>query len=531
MPKKKTNDEFVVELKTKNSSVQPLEPYVNSATKIQFECKNCGHIWSATPAHLLHGEGCPVCAREKVALKRKYSDEVYSSKLKRIHPNIEVIGEYINSKTKIEVHCAICDNTWNVVPSSLLHGTGCPKCSKRYRRNTSEFKKELQTINPSISVVGDYKNAHTKIEVKCKRCGTVWFAEANSLLKGNDCPVCSHSQTSVAEQILFKAFALLIGIDSVTSRNKSAIGKELDVYIHDLHLAIEFGSWYWHSGRIENDVEKERLCEKAGIHLITILEGCPENEEIKGLKNVIRYEKNISNEKDFLTIQALLLELCNEYKLDHSIILEQWGNIVEGAKEESRKKDAESFAKELALIKPDIEYIGEYTGVKDPVYVLCKNCGTKWHASSAYDLLHGHGCPKCANEQRGLSQRMHPETFRAQVASINPHIELLEEYRGSKIPIRCRCKKCNTEWLAKPESIRYKKRNCPSCSPVTKKTNAVFLNDLSAVSKTIIPLEEYVNGSTKMRFKCDECGHEWAARPHDVLRGTGCPKCARRRKN
>ena len=372
------------------------------------------------------------------------------------------------------------------------------------RKTNDEFVAELKIKNPSIHPLELYVKATTKIQCECLLCGHKWAVTPQSLLRGSRCPICTHSQTSVVEQLLFISFSLLVGADNVFSRNKTAVGKELDIYIQNLHLAIEYGAWYWHSKRIKRDIEKEQLCEQSGIHLITIYEGCPKDVEIAGLKNVIRYEKTISSEKDYLTIQDIILDLCEDYNLDHSVIIDQWESIVKRAKEDSRKKDAATFAKELAVKNPNVEYIGDYTGAKDPVYVSCKKCGTKWYASSAYDLLHGHGCPKCAKEQMSLSQRMDHKTFKMQVASVNPQIELLEDYQGPKRPIRCLCTICGTEWIAKPESIRYKKINCPKCSPVTKRTNNEFLNELSEVSNIIIPLEEYINSSTKIRFKGKE---------------------------
>lgn len=45
---------------------------------------------------------------------------------------------------------------------------------------------------------------------------------------------------------------------------------------------------------------------------------------------------------------------------------------------------------------------------------------------------------------------------------------------------------------------------------------------------------EYVSGfknmNTKCMFKCKIDGHTWFARPLDILRGRGCPKCARRKQ-
>ena len=528
MPVKKSNEEFLAELKEKNPSIIPLEPYINSQTKIDCECQVCGNRWSVAPGRLLHDRGCPVCGKEKGAIKRRSTIEEFTEKLHAIQPDIEVVGKYINSTTKIAVHCKKCDNRWLVVPSSLLRGTGCPKCNKRYRRKPAEFAAEVRAINPHIRVLSPFINTHEKVQVRCERCGNEWLADPNGLLKGNDCPVCGHSSTSIAEQLLFNAFVFLVGENNVLNRDKTAIGEELDVYIPYLKLAIEYGAWFWHENKTEKDVKKEQLCEQAGIHLITVYEGCPEGTRVADLKEAIYYSHPISNEKEYTTVKELLLKLCEEYDLNCSIILEQWAAIVKISKESSRKKDTETFVKELASVNPTIKYIKSYKGSKEPVRVQCLKCGLEWNASSAYGLLHGKGCPECGKDKRNQALRMSPTAFEMRVREVNPQIALLEEYHDSKSTILCKCMICGTEWRAKPESIRYEKRNCPACAKNTKRSNEDFLKALAKVSKKITPLEEYVNSATKIRFKCEDCDYVWAARPNDVLKGTGCPRCAHR---
>lgn len=57
--------------------------------------------------------------------------EKFKNEIKEINKNIEILGEYVNNKTKIHAKCNVCGYEWNVVPASLLNGHGCPKCSRK----------------------------------------------------------------------------------------------------------------------------------------------------------------------------------------------------------------------------------------------------------------------------------------------------------------------------------------------------------------------------------------------------------------
>ena len=69
MPKRKTNEEFIKELKEKLPKVIPLEKYSNNHTKIKCKCLIHNKIYMNTPKRLLNGScGCDECVKE---VKRK----------------------------------------------------------------------------------------------------------------------------------------------------------------------------------------------------------------------------------------------------------------------------------------------------------------------------------------------------------------------------------------------------------------------------------------------------------------------------
>lgn len=62
-----------------------------------------------------------------------------------------------------------------------------------------------------------------------------------------------------------------------------------------------------------------------------------------------------------------------------------------------------------------------------------------------------------------------------------------------------------------------------------KKTHEQFLDELKEKGINHIPLEEYVDARTGIKFKCGECGNVWTVRPDNILSGKGCPRCRENR--
>lgn len=131
--------------------------------------------------------------------KRKTHEE-FVEEMKIVNPNIEILGKYKNSYTKIDCLCKVCNYKWAVTPSHLLHGTGCPKCNKRAIRSHEEFIDEMKTINKDIEIIGKYTTARNKVDCRCKICGHEWSPFANSLLQGYNCPKCSIASRTMTHE-------------------------------------------------------------------------------------------------------------------------------------------------------------------------------------------------------------------------------------------------------------------------------------------------------------------------------------------
>lgn len=106
----------------------------------------------------------------------------------------------------------------------------------------------------------------------------------------------------------------------------------------------------------------------------------------------------------------------------------------------------------------------------------------------------------------------------------NGEFELIGKYTHSHNNILCRCKKCEHEWEAPPDSLK-RGYGCHLCRiRYGLISQEEFLDRLSLVSNNIKAIDQYIGMTKKIRFQCGK-GHIWSAEPHNVLRDSGCPFC------
>lgn len=129
---------------------------------------------------------------------RKLTHEEFLNKFyeKNEHAqDIEILGTYINNRTKIRCRCKIDGYEWETKPNDLLNGHGCAKCGGTAKLTHEQFIQRLHQVNSNIQVLGTYKNNRTKIKCKCKVCGHEWETIPSVLLLNHGCPKCGFKRT------------------------------------------------------------------------------------------------------------------------------------------------------------------------------------------------------------------------------------------------------------------------------------------------------------------------------------------------
>lgn len=137
---RKTQKEFVEEMKNINPDVEVVGEYKGRHSKVTVRCTKCKNIWDAVAGSLLSGRGCPICRRKQAGQKVRKSSDSFIMRLQDINPDIEVLGLYEKAHNPINVRCKVCGYEWCPVAGSLLAGQGCPVCGRKRAANSNKRK-------------------------------------------------------------------------------------------------------------------------------------------------------------------------------------------------------------------------------------------------------------------------------------------------------------------------------------------------------------------------------------------------------
>lgn len=259
--------------------------YAGMNQKVMFLCPKHGRV-SSDAKNLLNGKSCLQCAIEARAGARRMTQKKIIARFKETHGDLYDYCkvQYLGQQTPVTIVCHR-HGDFTQLPEFHWKGSGCPKCFHEDRRGASqrmthdEFLARLEQVFPQkFNVTDTYVNSQTTIRLTCRTHNLPLTSKPNWLLNGcSPCPKCNHMKSAPEDAI---ADYLSI-FTAVERRNRTLIGpKELDIYMPEHNLAVEFCGMYWHSHGDKDDekanklrhAEKHRLCEAKGVRLITIYE-------------------------------------------------------------------------------------------------------------------------------------------------------------------------------------------------------------------------------------------------------------------
>ena len=211
--------------------------------------------------------------------KETYTTQRFINESEKVHKGKWLYNDktlYVSAKTPICITCPIHGEFWQM-PYRHLGGCGCPKCGGTSKMTTTEFIEKAKGIHGeqyNYSKV-DYIDSHTKVCIICPEHGEFWMTP-NTHLSGCGCPSCSH-KISKSEEEIFNFikkhcnFKIERNIRTILSNNR-----ELDIFIPEKKIAIEYNGMRWHSEQFHKDknyhLNKLEECNRRNIKLIQIFE-------------------------------------------------------------------------------------------------------------------------------------------------------------------------------------------------------------------------------------------------------------------
>lgn len=359
---------------------------------ITVRCKDCGFEFSVSEARRLlcntnlpsGTHPCKNCSKLRRDTKNnKTKQEI----LDRIYDHFGVINydildtkEYFSQFTDtFTVRCKLCGHVFKATLTNILGAKNgkhyCSVCNNKYSMLSEMSYNERceQITDGKIIPLEPYINNRTKIKHHCNVCGYEWFKLPIKSKANSGCPICTNkiSQSKAELELLDYIKDLYTG-KVITKDRKILDGKEIDIYLPELKLAIEFNGLYWHSDKYKPKsyhIDKTISAKNKGIRMIQIFE-----DEWMAKKEIVKSKiRNILKLNDETKVFARKCEVVDITVSDKQTFLNTYH--IQGVDRACIKKALSYNGKIVAvmtLCKPRISLGSNNTNISDGEYELSR---------------------------------------------------------------------------------------------------------------------------------------------------------------
>ena len=556
-----------------------------SSEKVGWKCKECGTEWETRIKNrCIEGHGCPQCASRK-RWEKRYSNMT----LGITDPSLLEEWDYeLNEKgpecytpqsgKTVHWHCKKCGYRYTAKINNKANGRKCACCQ---RKVVVPGINDLATTHKELANEWDYeKNGDLRPENvlygtrravywKCPR-GHSYKASINhrsSSGRETNCPICnSGRQTSFAEQAFFYYIRKVFPTAVNSYKDIFDNAMELDIYIPDIKIAIEYDGVYWHQKKSvipEREQRKYEICKEHSIKLLRVRENSTKEDDVSPA------DYKVYIESDGTDMQALSKAIIETIKYlidntsDESNNIEDTIPVIDIAKDRFRimsylqgpvKNSVQEVAPELVKdwdyekngdLKPDMISAGSSQSVN----WICHTCGYEWEAPIYHRAKSHTGCPKCLGLvfEKGINdlKTKNPELLIDWDYEANSANNIFSDeimFNSGKT-VNWICHTCGYKWSIPLRNRSVQGSGCIQCGyeagQKTKQkklleeqgciTDPLLLSEWDFEKNAEIGLSPYevTPGSNKYAFwTCSKCGYKWKAPIARRSNGVGCRKCA-----
>ena len=550
---------------TKNGKLRAEEVHPGSNRKVWWKCyKEDDHEWKNSVAHRTgRDQGCPFCSGHKVAksnslatLNPELAKEWHPTKNGKLTPYD--VGE--GSGIKVWWKCSKGnEHEWESTVHNRKKGSGCPVCTNK----KTVKSKSLATLNPILAKEWHpTKNGELipedvtpgsgkKVWWKCPRGEDhVWKASVANRNRGGGCPKCI-SATSAPE---LRIYCELKSIFPSTQHRAVLNEHEVDIYIPELKVGIEYDGEYWHRNKMKQD-QKKNLALGSIIILIRIRE--------KGLPLLTDTDIGINTKRNVVSvilIKKILRLIIKQRQVESSEVLAKIHEYFNYTDWDAAKlfdtlyaeRNYIDFNKSVSYLFPDIAKEWHPTkngsllpdnftpGSNKQYWWKCpKGDDHEWQSQIADRCLNSTGCPICSNHkvvESNCLATLNPELAKEWHPTKNGKLTPNDVTPGSNKRVWWKCPKGDDhEWRASVIG-RQSGKGCPVCSnhKVVKSNCLTTINQNLAKewhptkNGELAPSDVTPGSNKKVWWKCSKDGaHEWKTSvTHRDRMESGCPFCA-----
>ena len=194
-------------LKQLGTDYEILSKYQGQTKPVLVRHLKCGREYHLLANKLTAGVDCAYCAR------RRFDTDSFAESIKKLVGNeYSVIGEYVKSSKPIKIRHNVCKNEYSIVPSEFKRGKQCPYCSSNHRKTTAEFEEQVfNKFGDEYQVIGQYVNSKTKIKIRHNSCGNEILIAPKTILQGKGCKICTLKNKTKTTQKYKNEVAKIVG--------------------------------------------------------------------------------------------------------------------------------------------------------------------------------------------------------------------------------------------------------------------------------------------------------------------------------
>lgn len=178
-----------------------------------------------------------------------------------------------------------------------------------------------------------------------------------------------------------------------------------------------------------------------------------------------------------------------------------------------------------SMISAGIKRLGDYINFDTPILWGCRTCDHTWTSSPNGVITKQTGCPVCSFTVAGINKsareanRVADMLKERNISTVQPFSRVVDKYDFV-------CGVCNHTWNTAMNNLLNSNTGCQKCAGLLPPTNDDIDARLLIENRALSRVGDYINATTKIKWKCHKCEKEWSAIPDNVLNAkSGCNIC------